>query len=94
MGVVNNLGTGVKDFFYEPYDGLASDGSLEAFLDGLGKGKAGEWEEDWGTGCEEECSRQVWWPSPELLVGRPRPRVANSRRLFLNHSVDAVSISR
>jgi vacuolar protein sorting-associated protein 13A/C len=38
VGLVNNLGTGVKDFFYEPLDGLASDGSLEAFLDGLGKG--------------------------------------------------------
>ena len=38
VGLVSNLGTGVKDFFYEPWDGLASDGSLEAFLDGLGKG--------------------------------------------------------
>ena len=36
MGLVNNLGTGVKDFFYEPWDGLASDGSLEAFLEVYG----------------------------------------------------------
>ncbi len=38
VGLVSNLGTGVKDFFYEPWEGLASDGSLEAFLGGVGKG--------------------------------------------------------
>lgn len=37
MGLVQNLGTGVKDFFYEPFEGM-SEGSLEAFLSGLGKG--------------------------------------------------------
>lgn len=37
VGLINNLGTGVKDFFYEPMEGAAA-GSLEAFLGGLGKG--------------------------------------------------------
>ncbi len=35
---MQNLGTGVSDFFYEPFQGLATEGSLEAFLSGLGKG--------------------------------------------------------
>lgn len=39
MGVANNLGTGFKDFFYEPWEGLnGADGSLEGLLNGLNKG--------------------------------------------------------
>lgn len=38
VGLVQNLGTGIQDFFYEPFEGLATEGSLEAFLSGLGKG--------------------------------------------------------
>lgn len=37
VGLVQNLGSGVRDFFYEPLEGM-SEGSLEAFLSGLGKG--------------------------------------------------------
>jgi hypothetical protein len=40
VGLVNNLGTGVKDFFYEPWDALESDASLEAFVEGIRKGEA------------------------------------------------------
>ncbi|CAN0454755.1 unnamed protein product, partial [Phaeothamnion confervicola] len=36
VGLLNNLSTGVKDFFYEPMEGLKPDG--KGFLYGLGKG--------------------------------------------------------
>ena len=36
VGLLSNLSTGVKDFFYEPIEGLRPDG--KGFLYGLGKG--------------------------------------------------------
>ncbi|CAN0024439.1 unnamed protein product, partial [Choristocarpus tenellus] len=36
VGLLSNLSTGVKDFFYEPLEGLKPDG--KGFLYGLGKG--------------------------------------------------------
>lgn len=36
VGLLSNLSTGVKDFFYEPIEGLKPDG--KGFLYGLGKG--------------------------------------------------------
>ena len=36
VGLLENLSTGVKDFFYEPLEGLKPDG--KGFLYGLGKG--------------------------------------------------------
>ncbi|GMH83022.1 hypothetical protein TrST_g613 [Triparma strigata] len=38
VGLVNNLGTGVRDFFYEPIDGLTQGGKLQPFLEGLKRG--------------------------------------------------------
>jgi hypothetical protein len=38
-GLYRNLGEGVKEFFYEPYEGLMQ--SPEAFVAGLGKGTGG-----------------------------------------------------
>jgi len=40
VGLVNNLGTGVKDFFYEPLEGLKGDGDSKNFLEGLKRGTA------------------------------------------------------
>ena len=38
IGLVSNLGTGVRDFFYEPLDGLRGGGCNKTFLDGLKRG--------------------------------------------------------
>ncbi|GMI17545.1 hypothetical protein TrLO_g14806 [Triparma laevis f. longispina] len=38
VGLVNNLGTGVRDFFYEPIDGLTGGDGSKSFLEGLKRG--------------------------------------------------------
>lgn len=61
---MQNLGTGVRDFFYEPLEGM-SEGSLEAFLSGLGKGvqRRGQWQRTNETHDDIVLTHLIFLPS-------------------------------